>query len=316
MPLHPEAAAFLDQVARQKAHPIEALPIDLTRRAALLGSNPSSDPPVLAKVENQTIKRPDGSDLAVRVCVPLGTGPFAVCIYFHGGGWVLNSIDTHDDLVRRLAAASGCVFVNVEYRLAPEHKYPAALDDAWLALQWVHQHSSELGCDPGRIAVSGDSAGGNLAAALCLMSRDQGGPKITFQALIYPITDCDFERPSYRQNAEGYFLTRREMIWFWNHYVSTAEQMTEPYASPIRAASLRGLPAAYILTAEYDPLRDEGEAYAEALRRAGVAVTLQRFDGMIHAFLRRVEQFNTARTAIGEIAKHLRNAFPSNVQTV
>lgn len=308
MPLHPEAATFLEQVARQKARPIESLPIDITRRAALLGSGASSDPPVLAMITNLTIRRPNGTELAVRISVPVGDPPFAVCLYFHGGGWVLNNLDTHDDLVRRLTADSGCVFVNVDYRLAPEHKYPAALEDACTALNWVYEHADEIGCDRARIAVAGDSAGGNLAAALCLMSRDRGGPRISFQALIYPITDCNFERPSYLENGEGYFLTRREMIWFWNHYVASPEQMLEPYASPLRASSLQDLPPALVQTAEYDPLRDEGEAYAIALRNAGVNVTLYRFDGMIHAFVRRVEQFSMARRAIQQIAEHLRNA--------
>jgi len=309
MPLHPEAAAFLEQIARQKAHAIETVPVEITRRAAALGNSASADPPTLAKIKNLCIKRPDGTDLSVRIYVPNGPRPFGVCLYFHGGGWVLNSIDTHDDLVRRLAATSGCVFVNVEYRLAPEHKYPAAVEDAYTALCWVHEHAQEIGCDPRRIAVAGDSAGGNLAAAVCLMSRDRQGPKIGFQALIYPITDCDFERPSYRENGEGFFLTRREMKWFWNHYVSSPEQMREPYASPLLASSLRDLPAAWILTAEYDPLRDEGEAYADALRAAGVDVTLHRYEGMIHAFVRRVEQFDTAHKVINEIANELQTAF-------
>ena len=306
--LHPEAAAFLEQIARQKAHSIETLPLDVVRRAALVGGHLSADAPSLAKIENLSIKRPDGTSLPIRIYVPLGTGPFASCLYFHGGGWVLNSIDTHDELVRRLAAESRCVFVNVDYRLAPEHKYPAAAEDAWTALNWVHENSSLIGCDPNRIAVAGDSAGGNLATVVCLMTRDRGGPRVSFQALIYPIVDCDFDRPSYHKNAEGYFLTRREMLWFWNHYVTSPEQMHEPFASPLRATSLRGLPPALILTAEYDPLCDEGEAYAEAMRNAGIHVTLHRYEGMIHAFVRRTAQFEAARSAIREIGAQLKAA--------
>lgn len=308
MPLDPQAAAFLEQLARQRAHPIETLPVDLTRRAALLGAGISVDPPELALVEDRKILRNDGTELLIRITVPKDeSGPRAVCLYFHGGGWVLNSVETHDDLVRRLTAESGCVFINVEYRLAPEFKYPAALEDAYTALLWTHEHAAELGCDSDRIAVAGDSAGGNLAAALCLMARDRGGPPIASQALIYPITDCDFERRSYHENAEGYFLTRKEMKWFWNHYVATSDQMSEPYASPIRADSLANLPPAIVLTAEYDPLRDEGEAYAEALRSAGVPVTFYRYDGMIHAFVRRVHQFDAAFCAIQKISQHLRS---------
>jgi acetyl esterase len=312
MPLDPQATEFLAQIARQKGHSLDLLPLEVSRRAAMLGSGACPDPPDLARVDNLEIVRPDGTVLPVRISIPHGTGPFGVCLYFHGGGWVLNSIDTHDDLVRRLTAESGCVFVNVEYRLAPDDKYPAAAEDAYTALLWVHEHAAEIAGDPSRIAVAGDSAGGNLAAVSCLMTRDRGGPPIAFQALIYPITDCDFERPSYQSNSEGYFLTRREMLWFWNHYVSSPEQMLEPYASPMRAKSLRGLPPASILTAEYDPLRDEGEAYAQALRAAGVEVSVHRYDGLIHAFVRRVREFDAAHAAIREIGGQLRAAIGNN----
>jgi acetyl esterase len=309
MPLHPQVATFLEQLARQKAHPFESLTVETTRRAALLGSVRGQIQPILDRIENRTILRDDGSELAIRIYYPEGNQPHGICLYFHGGGWVLNSIDTHDELVRHLTAASGCVFMNVEYRLAPEHKYPAAAEDAYTALCWASEHASEFGCDPSCIALAGDSAGGNLAAAACLMSRDRGGPKIAMQALIYPITDCDFERPSYRENGEGYFLTRREMIWYWNHYVETPEQMLEPYASPLRAPSLQGLPPTFILTAEFDPLRDEGEAFADALRAAGVKVVMHRYDGMIHAFFRRMQQFDRAHDAIQEVAGEIRSAF-------
>lgn len=309
MALHPQAAAFLEDLKRQKMPTIETLPIDLTRRALLLGSAMQAEPPVLATIENREIPRADGTSLPIRIYVPAGAAPIGTCLYFHGGGWVLNSIDTHDDLVRRLTAASGCVFVNVEYRLAPEHKYPAAVEDAYLAVRWVQDHAHEWGCDSRKVAVSGDSAGGNLAAAACLMVRDRQAPSIAAQALIYPITDCDFDRPSYLANGEGYFLTRREMKWFWNHYVSSPEQMREPYASPLLAPSLRDLPPALILTAEYDPLRDEGEAYAEALRQAGVDVTFKRYDGMIHAFMKRVQYFDAAFDAIREVAQMLQKTF-------
>jgi acetyl esterase len=257
-------------------------------------------------METRSIPGPDGGKLNIRIYWPTYQAQSAACLYFHGGGWVLNNIDTHNDLVQRLAEASGCMFVSVDYRLAPEHKYPAAVEDAYCALNWVAQHATELQINPHKIAVSGDSAGGNIAAALCLMTRDRGGPAIAFQALIYPITDCDFERPSYRDNADGYFLTTAQMRWFWNHYVQSPDQMQEPYASPIRASSLRGLPPALILTAEFDPLRDEGEAYAVALREAGVPTEMHRYDGMIHAFLKRVDQFDTALEAIKLIGDRLK----------
>lgn len=306
MPLHPQVVAFLDQVARQKTPSLASLPIEVTRRALLVGAGIDREPPELAKVEDRIISGPDGTELPIRIYTPIGTGPFGVCLYFHGGGWVLNSIETHDALVRRLAAESGCVFINVEYRLAPEHKYPAAIEDAYAAVMWVHEHATEIGCDPNRIAVSGDSAGGNLAAVVCLMSRDRGGPPIAYQVLIYPITDCDFDRESYVKNGNGYFLTLEEMRWFWNHYLASAEQMSEPYASPLLAASLENLPPALVLTAEYDPLCDEGKDYAQALEAAGNRVTFRQYDGMIHAFMRRFQQFDTAHDAIRDVASELK----------
>lgn len=311
MPLMPEAAAFLDQLAKQNLPPMETLPIDLTRRAAAIGAKPAPNPPVLKQVQNLLIKRTDGTDLPIRIYLPTTSTPLAACLYFHGGGWVLNSVDTHDDLVRRLAAASESVFVSVEYRLAPEHKYPAAAEDAYTALQWVANHAAELGCNPDRIVMSGDSAGANLATVACLMTRDRNGPKVAHQVLIYPITDCNFETPSYLANAKGYFLTRSEMMWFWDNYVSSPEQMHEAYASPLRAESLHELPPAFVITTEFDPLRDEGEAYAAALRAAGVDATVRRYDGMIHAFMRRVQQFETAKVAIEEVAAYLRRGFHS-----
>ena len=306
MPLHPQVTAFLDQVARQKTPSLATLPIDVTRRALLVGAGVDPNPPKLTSVENRTIPGPKGTNLPIRIYTPLGNGPFGVCLYFHGGGWVLNSIDTHDALVRRLAAESGCVFVNVEYRLAPEDKYPAAIEDAYAAVQWVHDHAAEIGCDPRRIAVSGDSAGGNLAAVVCLMSRDRGGPDIAYQVLIYPITDCNFDRESYVKNGEGYFLTLEEMRWFWNHYLTSPEQMREPYASPLLASSLRDLPPALVLTAEYDPLCDEGKDYAKALEAADNRVRFHQYDGMIHAFMRRFQQFDTAYDAIRDVAAALK----------
>lgn len=309
MPLHPQAAFFLDQLSQLNSPPMEMMPIELTRRALILASRVRMAPAKLQRIETRTIVGPDGDDMKVRVYWPEGTGPFAACLYFHGGGWVLNNIDTHDDVAQRLAEASGCVFVNVDYRLAPEHKYPAAVEDAYAALKWVAANANDLQIDPNRIAVSGDSAGGNIAAALCLMTRDRGGPPIAFQVLIYPITDCDLDRPSYHENADGYFLTRSQMGWFWQHYVPSLEQRSEPYASPLRATSHAGLPPALILTAEYDPLRDEGEAFAEVLRAAGVAAKVHRYDGMIHAFIKRVDQFDDAMVAIRQIGNALRQQF-------
>lgn len=305
MALHPQVEQFLADWNRLDLQPFESTPVpELRRRTEATGLLAAC--PTLAAIDDHRIPREDGTTLRVRVYRPFGDGPLPVCLYFHGGGWVINTIDTHDDLVRRLTAESGCVFVSVDYRLAPEHKYPAAIEDAWTALKAVVEHADDWDIDATRIGVAGDSAGGNLAAALALMTRDRGGPELSAQILIYPITDCDFTRPSYVENAEGYFLTTAQMKWFWNQYVERPEQMLEPYASPLRAESLKRLPPAFVITAEYDPLRDEGEAYADALFENEVPVSLHRFSGLIHAFIRRVDTFDAATSAIREVGFSLR----------
>lgn len=304
MPLHPQAEQFLAQQRRLNQPPLETIPLDVTRKAQRAGYGPAPDCPPLARIEDRTLAVAGGT-IRLRCYTPRGAGPYGACLYFHGGGWVINDIDTHDDLVRRLAAASGCVCVSVDYRLAPEHRYPTAAEDSYAALQWTAAHAAELHVDPRRLAVAGDSAGGNLAAALCLMTRDRGGPPLQFQALIYPIVDCDLNRPSYLENADGYFLTRAQMQWFWESYCPDPARRSEPYAAPLRAPSLAGLPPALILTAEYDPLRDEGAAYAAALTAAGVPAEHVDYAGLIHAFVRRVETFAAAHDAISRIGAAL-----------
>lgn len=309
MPLHPQAVTFLATWNRINTMPLETTPIEVCRQTLLMATGPLKDCPPIERVETLAIEGGD-APLRIRLYQPAGPLPQPVCLYFHGGGWVLNNIETHDDLARRLAAACQCTVISVDYRLAPEHKYPAAVNDAWAALLWVSEHGREYGIDPSRIAVCGDSAGANLAAVLCLLTRDRGGPPIAFQALAYPVADCDFDRPSYHRNADGYFLTRSQMQWFWQQYVASAEQMAEPYASPLRAQSLAGLPPALVFTAEYDPLCDEGEAYAAALAAAGVRTTVLRYQGMIHGFLKRVESFDDARRALQLIGEEFRRNLP------
>jgi|TARA_B100001105_G_scaffold188598_2_gene152989 acetyl esterase/lipase len=240
----------------------------------------------VASVEDLEVPGPDGP-LPVRVYRPDGAAvPAPVVVFFHGGGWVLGSIATHDATCRGLANRTGAVYVSVDYRLAPEHPYPAAPEDCYAATCWVADHAADLGVDPGRLAVAGDSAGGNLAAVVCQMARDRSGPAIAFQLLIYPVTDLDFDRwPSMEENADGPLLTREGMDWFARHYVGTLPFTGDPYAAPIRAADLSGLPQAHVATAGHDPLRDEGAGYAEALAAAGVTVGYDNFATMIHGFV-------------------------------
>lgn len=309
MPLHPQAVKFLETYARLNQPPLETTPVAESRQLLASGTGIFPNCPELASVDDVFIPGPGGPLLLLRIYRPKQIINRGACLYFHGGGWVLNSVHTHDDFVRRLTDAAGCVCVSVEYRLAPEHPYPAAVEDAYAALQWMAANGTQWSVDPTRLAVAGDSAGGNLAAAVCLMTLDRGGPPIRQQVLAYPITDCDFTRPSYLENADGYFLTTSQMRWFWDQYCPDPERRREPYASPIYAISLSGLPPAFIFTAEFDPLRDEGEAYAAALQAAGVPVQFRRFDGMIHAFLRRVTTFDAAKVALQDIAGVLQTAF-------
>lgn len=239
--------------------------------------------PRMARVEEHTVSVAGGA-VPVRVLVPLEP-PRGVIVYYHGGGWVIGAIDEFDTMARKLAERTSSAVVLVDYRLAPEHRYPVAVDDSYAALEWVGAHMKEIaGSTDVPLVVAGDSAGGNLAAVMALRARDRKGPAIDLQVLIYPVTDADFERPSYVDPENQLLLTRDAMIWFWDHYAPEAKRRTEPDASPIRAKDLSGLPPAVVLTAEHDPLRDEGEAYAARLAEAGVAVDLKRYAGQTHAF--------------------------------
>jgi acetyl esterase len=266
-------------------------------------------PPDVGEVRERTIQGPAG-DLRLRIYRPVGVGPFPVLAFFHGSGFVLCSLDTHDGMCRNLCAGAGCVVVSVDYRLAPEHKFPAGLDDCVAATRWIARHAAELDGDAERLAVAGDSAGGNLAAAAALRIRDEAGPKLCGQLLIYPVTDY-FEpgAPSYQENAEGYGLTRDTMIWFWNHYLNDPAQGADPLASPLRALDLSDLPPALVMTAEYDPLRDEGDQYAEKLRAAGTPAVTSRWPGMNHGFLFWVGRVDKAGEAMSECCAWLRGIF-------
>src|SRR5262249_5257951 len=217
-------------------------------------------------------------------CTPAGDGPLPLLMYFHGGGWVIGDLDTCEGICRSLANGAGCIVVAVDYRLAPEHRYPAAAEDCYAATAWAAEHARELGGDSRRIAVGGDSAGGTLTTVVALMARDRGGPPLGHQLMVYPVTEHSYETASYRDFADGYLLNLELMTYFWNQYLGGASDGLDRYASPLRAPDLRGLPPALVITAEFDPLRDEGEAYAARLREAGVPVTLSRYDGVFHAF--------------------------------
>ena len=267
------------------------------------------------RVAEWTIPGP-GGEIPIRVYWPDSAEPLPVVVYFHGGGWVLCDLDSHDAICRALAVGSNCTFVSVGYRLAPEHKFPAAVEDAYAATSWVAEHPARLRCEGQPIAVAGDSAGGNLAAAVTLMAKAEQRPAIAFQMLVYPITNHGFETRSYRENGEGYYLTRAAMQWYWRHYLSGAGEGESPYASPLRAEDVTGLPTALVITAEFDPLRDEGEAYGRRLADAGVPVTIRRFDGMFHGFFGRASLLEPARRAQGLATGALRSALhePSRQQ--
>jgi acetyl esterase len=267
-------------------------------------------PPEIASVANRTIPGPAG-EIPIRVYTPkVGGAPRPVIVFFHGGGWVIGDLETHDAPCRQLANAVPAVVVAVDYRLAPEHKFPAAPDDCYAALRWVADNAASIGGDPKRrLAVCGDSAGGNLSAVVALMARDRGGPTLAAQILVYPATDLTCDAPSHVTNGTGYFLDAEMMAWFIGHYVRSAADKTEPYGSPLRARDLSGLPPAVVITAEFDPLRDEGESYARRLREAGVPVELKRYDGMIHGFFSMDALFPEAGQAIALAASALKKAF-------
>jgi acetyl esterase len=260
--------------------------------------------PELASVEDRTIPGP-AQDIPIRVYTPLGEGPFPVVVFYHGGGFTIGSLTSHDPVARRICAETEAIVVAVDYRLAPEHPFPAAVEDAFAALEWVAAKADELGGDPTRLAVCGDSAGGNLSAVVCLLARDAGGPAIRFQALIYPTTDARADYPSVRENGDSIFLSADSMQWFYEQYRS---DKLDWRASPILAEDLSNLPPALIITAEYDTLRDEGEAYGEALREAGNDVTVRRYDGMTHVFFQLWGVLDAAKQAMTETTTALKQA--------
>lgn len=311
MSLDPQAKALLDQMAADPDAPrlIDLPPEGGREMYRAMATMLDLQGVAIGKVEDRAIPGPAG-DLPVRIYTPVAAGGTCpALVYFHGGGWVIGDLDTHDALCRTLANEAGCKVIAVDYRLAPEHPFPAAFDDAYAAVKWVEANSSEIGIDPNRIAVAGDSAGGNLAAAVCLKAKADKGLEIAFQLLIYPVTDVPGGTQSYKDFAEGYFLEAEGMGWFWNHYVlSGGGDPADPLAAPLRAPSLAGLPPAYVVTAGFDVLRDEGKAYAEALKKAGVEVEYVNYEGMIHGFFNLQGVLDVSRAAVKAAAKALKEA--------
>lgn len=300
---------LLEVIESQGDPPLETLsPAEARKLSAERLKPVGGAPELVGLVENRTIPGPEGP-VPIRIYTPETPAPRPALVYFHGGGWVLCDLDTHDVVCSAIARRAGAVVISVGYRLAPEHRFPAAVVDCHAATTWVAANAASLGIDPDRICVGGDSAGGNLAAVICLKNRDESGPQLALQALVYPVTDLSsFDTASYREFASGYQLTRPEMEWFRDNYLAKPEDARNPHASPLLANDLRGLPPALIITAECDPLRDEGEAYAKRLTAAGVEVTCTRYAGMIHPFFSLPGVIPQAYDAFQQIAGHVGSA--------
>jgi acetyl esterase/lipase len=307
MPVTPEVQTILDlidaagQPAREEMTPGELR--EAYAALSLIGTKAE-----MASVTDRSVPGPEGA-IGARVYVPTSApGPSPVLVYFHVGVWVIGDLETHDATVRALADASGVTVVSVDYRLAPEHPFPAAVDDCIAAVRWVVDNAADLDVDPARLAVGGDSAGGNLAAIVAQELRDSG-PDIRFQLLVYPVTDGTLSLASIDENADGYFLTKATMTWFWEQYVGDGD-WTGPRVSPLHASDevLAGLPPTLVITAEYDPLRDEGEAYAARLAAAGVDATSSRYDGVIHGFCSMRDMVPEGKAAVDEAGEALRRA--------
>ena len=313
MTINPDAAKVVELIIASGRPPyptighVAAREIFVASRAIL-----QPDPAPVAEVRDLAAKGPAGP-IPLRLYRGKGTeakSPQPTLIYYHGGGWVLGNLDSHDGVCRDIANAARCTVISVDYRLAPEAKFPAAADDSIAAAQWIHDNAAELGVDRTRLAVGGDSAGGNLSAVVALHARDNGGPKLRLQVLIYPSADMSSVYPSYEEFAEQLPLTRTTMDWFVDLYLRNRNEDAKDWrASPLHAKSLAGLPPAFVVTAAMDPLRDEGEEFARALLKAGVPVEVKRFDGQIHGFLTMGRIVKDSAVAVADIATELRKAF-------
>jgi acetyl esterase len=308
MSLHPQVETFLAELKSARPKPTELCTPEEIRARVCAGHCASGEPEPVGRSDDRQIPGID-SEIPIRIYHPIEKQSRGALVFYHGGGWVAGDLDTHDTVCRAICNEAGALVVAVDYRRAPEHTYPAAADDAYAALVWLRSAADEYDIDPNRIAVGGDSAGGNLATVVGLMARDRNEPLPCFQVLVYPVTDYRFDGDSYCQYAEGYGLTAAGMQAMWKHYLGSESRAVEPYVSPLCAETLSGLPPALVMTAKYDVLFDEGERYAERLIEDGVATECICHDDMIHGFLARLHTFDAARIAVRQIAASLRRAF-------
>ena len=298
--LHPESQSVLDRLDAENVPPLHTLSVESARQTLFDLSDTDPGPYGDERVRDLAISAAeDAADVPIRIYDPSGDGPKPIFMYVHGGGWALGGLDSVDGLCRLLAVESNCLVASVSYRLAPEHQFPTQLNDVRRAFEWLCDHGDVLGGDSNRIAVGGDSAGGNLATALAIWDAEQGGSAIDYQLLFYPVTNYAFDTDSYEENGEGYYLTRRDMEYFWECYLGNPVHGANPYASPLQYRDLSDLPPTYVMTCEFDPLRDDGRAYAERLEEADVAVTYENVPDMIHGYVRHVTRMDRAKeTAI------------------
>jgi len=311
MPLDPQAQLVINLVKQSGLPELWQLTPDQAREQYLMRVNKLAPKEQIFRSSDRVIPGP-GSELPIRIYQPREGKPgeqLPVLVWFHGGGFVIGDLDTHDSACRMLANQADCLVVAVDYRLAPEFKFPAAVEDSMAALRWVALHARELGGDPGRIAVGGDSAGGNLAAVCALLARNEGHPRLAFQLLVYPCTAPEPETPSHRKFAEGYILTRNAITWFYKQYVRSAKDFQDFRFAPLVADDLANLPPALVLVAGFDPLRDEGVDYAKRMIEAGNRVTLANYEGMVHGFYLMGGAVDAAKRAIAQSAQALREAF-------
>ncbi len=308
--LHPQILQVLDAMAKAELRPIEAMtPPEARAQMEATARARQAEPLPVAKIEERLIPGPAG-EIRLRLYWPNSVGPVPAIVYYHGGGHVIGSLDTHDFIARNLCAGAGALLASVDYRMGPEHKFPAAVDDCFAALQWVHANAASLGADPCCIGVHGDSAGANLAAVVALIARDAGGPRLRLQSLVYPVGDYTLSGASYRKYAQGCgMLTPEAMAWFARHYLCSPADAEDWRASPLKASNHAGVAPAIVVVAECDVLHDDGQSYAEALRRAGVPVEYREYPGMIHGFLGMVPVVDDAMNAQRQVWAAFKRAF-------